>query len=133
MWRVALNRWAWMLLAALAFAVVAALVERWEYDIRSVILDWGKSAKCEYFQSGGILVGADGPFMGGPHQVFFNFLWRNAPWVVTYMAGFVAAAVVYIVSGRRASPRDGFTRCGVCGHILRGLTEPRCPECGVRI
>ena len=22
------------------------------------------------------------------------------------------------------------TRCRNCGHILRGLTEPRCPECG---
>ncbi|UCG32130.1 MAG: hypothetical protein JSU68_10735 [Phycisphaerales bacterium] len=26
--------------------------------------------------------------------------------------------------------RDEHTRCGTCGHILKGLTEPRCPECG---
>ncbi len=25
------------------------------------------------------------------------------------------------------------TRCRKCSHILRGLTEPRCPECGERI
>src|SRR5262245_58493926 len=25
------------------------------------------------------------------------------------------------------------TRCRKCGYILRGLTEPRCPECGERI
>jgi hypothetical protein len=28
---------------------------------------------------------------------------------------------------------DGETRCRRCGHILRGLSEPRCPECGERI
>lgn len=28
---------------------------------------------------------------------------------------------------------DGETRCRSCGYILRGLTEPRCPECGERI
>ncbi len=25
------------------------------------------------------------------------------------------------------------TRCRKCNHILRGITEPRCPECGERI
>ena len=25
------------------------------------------------------------------------------------------------------------TRCRHCGHLLRGLTEPRCSECGERI
>ncbi len=29
--------------------------------------------------------------------------------------------------------RDAMTRCRQCGHILRGLSEPRCPECGERI
>lgn len=28
---------------------------------------------------------------------------------------------------------DDQTRCRKCGHILRGLSEPRCPECGERI
>jgi hypothetical protein len=32
----------------------------------------------------------------------------------------------------RNHQKDRFTRCGVCGYILRGLTEPRCPECGER-
>lgn len=31
----------------------------------------------------------------------------------------------------RADHRE--TRCRKCAHILRGLTEPRCPECGERI
>ena len=28
---------------------------------------------------------------------------------------------------------DGETRCRDCGYILRGISEPRCPECGERI
>jgi len=32
---------------------------------------------------------------------------------------------------RPAPPRE--TRCRRCGYVLRGLTEPRCPECGERI
>lgn len=29
--------------------------------------------------------------------------------------------------------RESETRCRRCGYILRGLSEPRCPECGERI
>ena len=32
-----------------------------------------------------------------------------------------------------AKPHDGETRCRKCNYILRGITEPRCPECGERI
>ena len=28
---------------------------------------------------------------------------------------------------------DGHTRCGLCGYILKGIVEPRCPECGARL
>ena len=27
----------------------------------------------------------------------------------------------------------GVTRCRVCRHILQGLSQPRCPECGEHI
>ena len=30
-------------------------------------------------------------------------------------------------------PKPNETRCRKCHHILRGITEPRCPECGERI
>ena len=42
---------------------------------------------------------------------------------------------VYMLLGRFiASPAPyGETRCRKCNYILRGLTEPRCPECGERI
>lgn len=39
-----------------------------------------------------------------------------------------------ILSWRSASREtDGETHCRACNHILRGLSEPRCPECGERI
>ncbi len=28
---------------------------------------------------------------------------------------------------------DEYTRCRKCRHILRGISEPRCPECGEHI
>ena len=38
-----------------------------------------------------------------------------------------------ITSAPRREPRDHETRCRKCGYILKGITEPRCPECGERI
>lgn len=43
------------------------------------------------------------------------------------LAGFVVLTRI-----GRGTP-DGHTRCGSCGYILKGLTEPRCSECGVAI
>lgn len=46
------------------------------------------------------------------------------------------AFVVYGLLTGYLGPRatsDGETRCRKCGYILRGITEPRCPECGERI
>jgi uncharacterized paraquat-inducible protein A len=41
--------------------------------------------------------------------------------------------VVYHRVAAQTPPPDGNTYCGNCGYILRGLPEPRCPECGQRI
>jgi MFS family permease len=122
-----------IVLSALIFALVAALAERYEHEVRRLVFEWGKAAGCQYFQSGAIAVGPDGPFLGGRHCGIYNFLWRNAPWILTYLVAFIPASVVYTVTARRRPPRDGLTRCGTCGYILRGLAEPRCPECGRRI
>ena len=42
---------------------------------------------------------------------------------------------VYATVTRHWGPRpfERETRCRRCGYILRGLTEPRCPECGESI
>ncbi len=46
---------------------------------------------------------------------------------------FLVPVVIYGVLTRRyykAKLHDGELRCRKCNYILRGLTEPRCPECG---
>jgi hypothetical protein len=44
------------------------------------------------------------------------------------------AVAVFLGLSRQMRPREGGeTRCRRCGYILRGISEPRCPECGERI
>ena len=47
------------------------------------------------------------------------------------------AILIYVKLTRRFHPKadflDGETRCRKCGYILKGITEPRCSECGERI
>ena len=52
--------------------------------------------------------------------------------IVASLAGPILATVfAHVVTPRET--KDGHTRCGKCGYILKGLTEPRCSECGERI
>jgi hypothetical protein len=49
---------------------------------------------------------------------------------------FLSGALMYFLMLRlmkRRSAIDGHTHCGNCGYILKGLQEPRCPECGTAI
>ena len=50
---------------------------------------------------------------------------------VVFAGPTVAAALAHVFTPREQM--DGHTRCGKCGYILKGLTEPRCSECGERI
>ncbi len=45
----------------------------------------------------------------------------------------VCACVGWVMINIQEMRRDGQTRCRKCSHILRGLSEPRCPECGTSI
>jgi hypothetical protein len=47
---------------------------------------------------------------------------------------FISIAV-YSWTTKRFGPEGPFreTYCRKCGHILRGISEPRCPECGEKI
>ena len=60
--------------------------------------------------------------------------WRWVPGIVTMtiinVPGMVAAMLIY---GTGKQPNDSHTHCVKCNYILKGLTEPRCPECGERI
>ncbi len=46
-----------------------------------------------------------------------------------------ASYFIAIMAYRHLTNRDPVdeTRCRKCQYILRGITEPRCPECGERI
>jgi len=58
-------------------------------------------------------------------------------WVihVSWVVQLATAVGVYGLLTRRyyRSQPPAETCCRKCGYILRGLTEPRCPECGERI
>ena len=56
-----------------------------------------------------------------------------AAFVVTIILPPVVAALTYPFIVYLSRDRDDETRCRKCGYILRGITEPRCPECGERI
>ena len=43
----------------------------------------------------------------------------------------ITTVFLYVLTPREV--KDGHTRCGKCGYILKGLTEPRCSECGEQI
>ena len=45
------------------------------------------------------------------------------------LPGLIVAVAIAI----RRRPRFDEPRCRNCGYILRGLAEPRCPECGERV
>ncbi len=50
-----------------------------------------------------------------------------------FVAPVACGVLFYAWRTRRDFPRDGLTRCGHCSYILKGLSEPRCPECGTRL
>ena len=56
-------------------------------------------------------------------------------WLVFQMPAILIAFLTYGLLTRWLRPKfvDTETRCRKCNYILRGITEPRCPECGERI
>ena len=60
--------------------------------------------------------------------------WGIIVYVLTFTLIVAPAAVVAVLVYGLGKPfTDTETRCRNCGYILRGLTEPRCPECSERI
>jgi hypothetical protein len=64
---------------------------------------------------------------------------RRGGYIIIASTAFLATPlpgmVAYVLLTRRFGPPppDGELHCRKCGHILRGLSEPRCPECGEAI
>lgn len=119
--------------ALLCFAAVHTYMDRvWAWHIADAVLRIGETCGGQVRNiSGYIALGESGPFTGGRKaDTVFNFVWRQR-WAAAPLAGFAAAAGLSLILAGRAPPRTpGVTTCGWCGYALRGLREPRCPECG---
>ena len=61
--------------------------------------------------------------------------WLSGLGVAAFFCSTIAGVGVYALATHWFGPRraDDETRCRTCGYILRGIMEPRCPECGERI
>ncbi len=61
-----------------------------------------------------------------------QFGWAMSIVINMVAYGIFSGGVVLAVYHRLTEPRwvQGQTFCGRCGYILKGLTEPRCSECG---
>lgn len=49
------------------------------------------------------------------------------------LGAIIGVSIFVLLSRLSRGALDGHTHCGCCGYILKGLSEPRCPECGERI
>ncbi len=65
---------------------------------------------------------------GGPAQRWFVMFFLLS---IFSTGPIVATVLAHVLTPRET--KGGHTRCGKCGYILKGLTEPRCSECGERI
>ena len=59
-------------------------------------------------------------------------MWAVLFLVTVFLSISLPTVTAFWLMTPNATP-DGHTCCGKCGYILKGLTEPRCPECGERI
>lgn len=69
-------------------------------------------------------------------QVLVEFLYPDVArytlvCLLALIPGVVSLAVFARLTPRRRS--DGMIHCLRCDYVLKGLSEPRCPECGERI
>ena len=128
-----------IVIAAVVFVAVhswMSIREKDTYAIQGWIVRQAKAAGCQpIFESRVMMWGPDGPFYGDdPKTRVFNWLASRGSRWAELLGGFAAAACVYGLCARYERTRvlgyRGETRCGWCGYGLKGLQEPRCPECG---
>ena len=87
---------------------------------RIITIVLGIAAVAAWFFSSGAVPGL------APH----GWQFVRTPLCVTLSAAACFGWLLLFLGERRG---DHETRCRKCGYILRGITEPRCPECGERI
>jgi len=72
------------------------------------------------------LAGSGRIYVFSPHAPGFVFLLSSLS-IVAALGGLVMACI------KHAEEDSEHLRCLKCGYILKGLSEPRCPECGKQI
>jgi hypothetical protein len=128
------SRWAWWQRGlAAVFAALGAIVVQVLYrpvDVLVIVvckaLVWSKLWPTAGTRAIACYGGASVP----QALPWFERLLSQGRMVAVMLFALGAALATYHVLTLRARPRDGVTRCGHCGYALRGLSEPRCPECG---
>jgi hypothetical protein len=114
---------------------------RWYWAAGCSLLVFYVSGALLLFLTFGIPVYRDGGPLAGVVNAVAETLARVmgeglAILCLVLLIGTAAAAPTLFVYGylRKAADRgDGHLHCLKCGYILKGLSEPRCPECGERI
>lgn len=76
-----------------------------------------------------------GALLSWAYAIYQSVIFWSSPPAVVALAISLSAlfAVGWVLTNMASRIADEQTRCRRCGHILRGLTEPMCPECGERI
>lgn len=115
-------------LRGVAYALLAGIAVRL---LTSMTIDGSLSKVLVTLRLESALVRLGAPDLGG--RLIFNYTTSDVATQITDVAtaslSFLAGLLVYQRYVFRW-PRDTFTRCGACNHILCGLSRPRCPECG---
>ena len=78
------------------------------------------------------------PLIDGAFSPLVVLIGRGATLIVAFVSFPMVPMCVYglltrLSGGERPLTGSSETRCRKCQYILRGITEPRCPECGERI
>ena len=125
-------RWRWAMLVS--FVTAGAVFLLWEaltqrgslVDQYEAPLEW---LLCEYLRLGKLFTGDTGSANYGIRPA--TMLQRHLYGAWFLVPFFVAALMTYAYL--RRPKRSEYLCCLKCGYILKGLSEPRCPECGERI
>lgn len=126
--------WPWRAgVSLLCFALLRPMAQeqfgRW---VMLQLLELGQWLGAEVFRSGPDIMhdmSLGGPFLNWPRWA--NMLYGYACEWLPDAAAFSFGILVYhsLTLWPRRRP-NGDTRCGGCGYVLKGLSAPRCPECG---
>jgi hypothetical protein len=69
------------------------------------------------------------------YDIVASYLGYAAAQLIIFIPILIGIIAIYGILTYRYGPRpiDRETRCRKCQYILRGISEPRCPECGEQI